>query len=283
LVLLNIASFGMDQDMTQRLLTCKSARDGGRALMVSALVAIPVVWVFISIGQLLHVFYERPDLMGLDMAGDAAQMFNGEKITIFMHYILNQIPAGLKGLVVVGVIAAAISTINSGLNSMSSVIIQDFYRPWTEKRGQRPEQHFVVAGRISMGLVGIVLFSMSVLSYYWQKYTDMPLLEFALSVMVFAYSGLLGVYFTVLFTRRGSVNSVIWALISGFAVTVLLQGYVIDMLHLPSAWKGLAFTWQLCIGTSVAFVVCQLGSSSPPAAEGAIPGETGPGDNSPTG
>lgn len=279
LVLLNIASFGMDQDMTQRLLTCKSASDGGRALIVSALVAIPVVWVFISIGQLLHVFYERPDLMGIDMAENPAQMFNGEKITIFMHYILNQIPAGLKGLVVVGVIAAAISTINSGLNSMSSVIIQDFYRPWTEARSKRreepgrPEQHFVVAGRVSMGLVGITLFAMSVLSYYWQKYTDMPLLEFALSVMVFSYSGLLGVYFTVLFTRRGSVNSVIWALISGFTTTVLLQDYVIDTLHLPAAWKGLAFTWHLCIGTSVAFLVCQLGNSPN---RDSTPSETGP-------
>ena len=111
---------------------------------------------------------------------------------------------------------------------MSSVIVQDFYRPWRESRGKPGEHHYVQAGRISMGLVGIALFGMSVLCFYWQRYTDMPLLEFALSVMVFAYSGLLGVFFTAVFTRRGSSKS---------------------------------FSWQLCIGTAAAFAVCLLGKT----------------------
>ena len=78
--------------------------------------------------------------------------------------------------------------------------------------------------------------------------------------MVFAYSGLLGVYFTALFTRRGASWSVIAALITGFIVTLLMQDYIVDSLHLPGSWKGLAFSWKLCIGTAIAFLVCQLGN-----------------------
>ena len=260
LTLLSIGAFGLDQDMTQRLLTCKSAKDGNRALIISAIIAIPVIWIFISIGQLLHIYYERPELMGMQTLGASERHFNGEKITVFMQYILNELPTGLKGLVTVGVIAAAISTINSGLNSMSSVLITDFYRPFVEKRKQMPEKHYVIAGQIGMGLVGIALFLMAVLCFYWQKYSDTPLLEFALSVMVFAYSGLLGVYFTILFTKRGSHLSVILALISGFLVTLLLQDYIIDLLHLPENWKSLAFSWKLCIGTFIAFLVCIIGN-----------------------
>ena len=122
-----------------------------------------------SIGQLLHIFYERPDLMGSGLASAAAQEFEGERITIFMYYILHELPAGMKGLVTVGVIAAAVSTINSGLNSMSSVIVQDFYRPWLERKSKRSEKHFVFIGQISMGLVGLALFLMSILCYYWQN------------------------------------------------------------------------------------------------------------------
>lgn len=262
LTLLGIGSFGLDQDMTQRVLTCKNAKDGGRALLISAVVAIPVVGIFIAIGELLYVFYERPDLMGAGIDSAAGREFKGEKITVFMHYILQELPAGMRGLVTVGVVAAAISTINSGLNSMSSVIIEDFYRPWRESKGATTDKQFVRAGQVSMGVVGIVLFLMAVLCFYWQQYSDTPLLDFALSVMVFSYSGLLGVYFTVIFTKRGSPRSVMLALAAGFLVTLLQQAYIVDSLGLPESWKGLAFSWKLCIGTLVAFLVCVAGNNN---------------------
>jgi len=257
MTLLYIASFGLDQDITQRLLTCRKDTDGSKALIVSAIIGIPIVWLFISVGQALYIFYDRPDLM---IGGTINSEFKGEKITIFMHYILNQLPSGLKGLVTVGVIAAAVSTINSGLNSMSSVLVQDFYRPWTERRSTKSEIHYVRAGQIGMGLVGFILFAMSVICFYWQRYSGLPLIDFALSVMVFAYSGLLGVYFTVIFTNRGSTPSVILALIAGFITTLLQQAYIVELLGLPVSWTNIAFTWQLCIGTAVSFFICILGN-----------------------
>ncbi|MBC3765650.1 sodium:solute symporter family transporter [Neptunicella marina] len=260
-VLLNIAAFGLDQDMTQRVLTCKSAKDGSKAMLMSIVMVVPVMFLFIVIGLLLFIFYQRPDIMlGNEMAVN--QEFNGEKITIFMYYVLNEIPAGVKGLVTIGIIAAALSTLNSGLNSMSSVLIQDIYRPWLAKNNQqRDEHHFVKAGQAGMVIVSIALGSMAVLCYYWQQYTEMPLLKFALSVMVFSYSGLLGVYFTALFTQRGSQRSVLAALIVGFLVTLAFQPYVMQFL-LPAEWQiNLGFTWQLCIGTLISFLVCVSGNS----------------------
>jgi hypothetical protein len=143
---------------------------------------------------------------------------------------------------------------------MSSVLIQDFYRPWAERRGPKPEVHYVRAGRVGMIVLALALLAMSVLCFYWQRYTNAPLLEFALGVMTFAYSGLLGVYFTLLFTRRGSAVSVICALATGFIAIALQQSYVVDLLHLPASWKGLAFPYQLCLGTAVAFATCLLGN-----------------------
>ena len=94
-----------------------------------------------------------------------------------------------------------------------------------------------------------------------------PLLTFVLSVMTFAYSGLSGVYITAVFTKRGSTASVIAALIAGFVTILLQQAYIVDYFGLPPAWKSLAFPWQLCIGTTVAFLVCQLGQTKKPAPE----------------
>lgn len=263
-ILLNIAAFGLDQDMTQRVLTCKDSKAGARALLSSALMVIPTMLIFIVIGFLLYVFYQRPDLY--QPAQSFADSFGGEKVTVFMYYVLNEMPSGLRGLVVVGVIAAALSTITSGLNSMSSVLIADMYKPWRLKRQpDTGDQHFVRAGQAGMILTATALSAMAILCYYWQQYSDMPLLAFALSVMVFSYSGLLGVFFTALFSKRGNRYSVTAALLTGFAVTLLLQPYILQHLSPSLAALNLGFTWQLCIGTVVATLVCLSGNAVTPA------------------
>jgi solute:Na+ symporter, SSS family len=248
-MLLNLASSGLDQDMTQRLLACKDAAQGRRALYISVLVSLPVIALFLLLGSLLSLHYQ----------GSAATTFNGEKVTVFMQYILTELPPGLRGLVTVGVIAAA--AINSGLISMASVLVNDLYRPFAGTKG---EAHFVRAGRIATVLLGFALFGMALLSYYWQRYADASLLEFVLGVMAFAYSGLIGVYAVALFTRRGNSASVIAALAAGFLTVLMFQPYVIDSVGLPMAMKGVAFPWHLVVGTLVAALVCAVGSPALP-------------------
>lgn len=259
-LLLNIAAFGLDQDMTQRVLTCKTAKEGSKAMLLSVVMVIPVMLLFLIIGLLLFIFYQRPDLMG-EGAVTAMTSFDGAKVTVFMSYVLNEIPAGVRGLVTIGIIAAALSTLNSGLSSMSSVLVQDLYRPFTQHKGlQLADSHYVKAGRISMIIVAVALAAMAVLCFYWQQHTDTPLLAFALGVMLFSYSGLLGVYFTALFTKRGSERSVTAALITGFVITLLFQPYI-QTLYLPEELLfDLAFTWKLCIATFISTLVCLLGT-----------------------
>jgi len=110
-----------------------------------------------------------------------------------------------------------------------------------------------------MVIVAIALSGMAIVSFYWQQYSDMPLLTFALSVMLFSYSGLLGVYFTALFTKRGSEQSVLAALIVGFVATLLMQPYI-QSLYLPVKMQfDLAFTWKLCLASVISTLVCMLG------------------------
>ncbi|MCK4974802.1 MAG: sodium:solute symporter, partial [Sulfurimonas sp.] len=78
-LLLNIAAFGLDQDMTQRVLSCRNKNEAAKSLIISILLTIPVVLLFLAIGALLFVFY---------LQADVTQSFDGEKITIFMYYIL---------------------------------------------------------------------------------------------------------------------------------------------------------------------------------------------------
>ena len=133
-LLLNIAAFGLDQDMTQRVLSCKNEKEARKSLIVSILLTIPVVLLFLSIGLLLFVYYKEVNVN---------QSFSGERITIFMYYILNEMPEGLRGLVTVGAVAAALSSTNSVLGAMASVAIEDLYKPYKLKQGQVSDIHFV--------------------------------------------------------------------------------------------------------------------------------------------
>ncbi|MCB4772269.1 MAG: sodium:solute symporter [Sulfurovum sp.] len=248
-LLLNIAAYGMDQDMTQRALACKDTKEAQHSLMMSIYMTIPVAILFLFIGLLLYLFYRHPELSGFKT--DVVQKFNGEKITIFMYYILHEMPEGMRGLVTIGAVAAALSSSNSVLSAMASVAIEDLYKPWRQKQGIYDEIHFIKAGRIAVLLFAIALSLMAMLSYYWQRYTNLPLLSFALGVMAFAYTGLLGVYGAAIFTTRGSAETVPLALIGGFVTVLLLQPYILGSML---SFK-LGFAWQIVAGTVVAFGV----------------------------
>jgi SSS family transporter len=257
-LLLNIAAYGLDQDMTQRALTCKSAKEAQRSLMMSIYMTIPVAILFLMIGLLLYLFYQHPELSGLST--EVVQKFEGEKITIFMYYILNEMPEGMRGLVTVGAVAAALSSSNSVLGAMSSVAIEDLYKPWKQAKSNVDgsnvdEMHFVKAGRNAVLFFAVALSLMAMLSYYWQRYTELPLLSFALGVMAFAYTGLLGVFGAAIFTQRGSARTVPLALIGGFLTVLLLQPYVLGGSLSSLFGFKVGFAWQILVGTVVAFGV----------------------------
>lgn len=254
-LLLNIAAYGLDQDMTQRALTCKDTKEAQNSLMFSIYMTIPVAILFLSIGLLLYLFYQHPELSGLNT--EVVQKFDGEKITIFMYYILHEMPEGMRGLVTVGAVAAALSSSNSVLGAMSSVAIEDLYKPWKRKRSDVDEMHFVKAGRAAVLLFAVALSAMAMISYYWQRYTELPLLSFALGVMAFAYTGLLGVYAAAIFTNRGSAATVPLSLVGGFMTVLLLQPYVLGAVF---DFK-LGFAWQILMGTIVAFAIMMPGRS----------------------
>ncbi len=243
-LLLNIAAFGLDQDMTQRVLCCENKKEAAKSLILSILLTIPVVLVFLTIGVLLYLFY---------MQGAVAQSFEGEKITIFMYYILNEMPDGMRAVVTIGAIAVTLSSTNSVLGAMASVAVEDIYKPWKLKKGFVEEMHFVKASRVAVLFFALALSLMAMASYFWQRYSDLSLISFALGVMAFAYTGLLGVYFSAIFTSRGNAKTVLWALSAGFLSVLALQPYTFGI--------TMDFSWQIVIGTIVAFSVMQLGAN----------------------
>ncbi|MCW8839245.1 MAG: sodium:solute symporter [Thiovulaceae bacterium] len=241
-MLLNIAAFGLDQDLTQRVLSCKNEKQANFSLYGATLLSIPVSMLFLSIGLLLYLYYQEHSI---------SQKFEGESVTIFMYYILNEMPEGLKGFVTIGAIAAALSSTNSVLGAMSSVAIEDIYKPYKLKNTPNiDELHFVKMAKIMVLVFAVALSIMAIISYIVHSMSDVPLISFALGVMAYAYSGLLGVFAAAIFTTRGNSKLVPYALLGGFLSVLSMQGYTFGL--------DIGFAWQLVIGTFVSFIIMQI-------------------------
>lgn len=250
--LFNMAVYGADQDLAQRMLTCRSAVRGAWSAVLSNLIGLGVAVLFLAIGVLLYVYHQRPDLMG----GVAAPAPTDSR-TVFLGFILAQTPPGLRGLMIAGVFAAAMSSLASSIAAMASTAVVDFYKPL---RPGRDDRHYVRASKIAVVAWGAVLAAFALVCIVWQQRSGEGLLRFAIGVMIFAYTGLLGVFLTAVFTKRGNARSAAAAIVIGLAAVVFARN---------PEWLGLAglrlsMGWQMFIGTALAFGVCVSGR---PAAE----------------
>ncbi len=248
--LLNLGAYGADQDMAQRLLTCRSAAKGSWSAVIAIIINIPVSMLFMGIGLLLYIFYSRPDIMG----STAPNYVMDSSREVFLSFVLHEMPTGMSGLMLAGLFAAGLSSLNSALNAMSSAFINDFYKRLCSNRS---EKHYLLVSRFGVVIFGIILGMFGMFSAFWQKNNpDTTLIDFALTVMIFSYSGLVAVFLTAIFTKRGSSISVISALVMGFTLIIVMQTTHIDNI---SVRELIAFPWQMSIATLVSFGVCCMG------------------------
>lgn len=255
--LFGIAAYGTDQDMTQRMLTCKTADRGSKSIIAAIFLGIPVTILFMLIGLLLFVFYRRPDLMGINAPSYGVD----DSRKIFLTFILREMPTGVSGLMMAGLFAAGLSSLNSALNAMASAFTNDVYKKIAP---DRDEGHYLRVGQGALIGWGILVGAFAVVCIAWQSGSEASLIDFALGVMTFAYSGLLGVFLTVLLTkRRGNAPSVIAALVIGFVIVLAFQPFVWDRIW-PGGWGvvRLAFPWQMLIASGISFAVCLTGRSN---------------------
>ncbi len=114
-ILFDICTHGMDQDFVQRLLACKDLKTAQKAIKYSSLLSIFVGLLFLSIGSLLWAFFDGN--LPLDVKNDK----------VFAYFITQYFPPGLKGLMLAGVLAATMSTLDSTINALGSCLSIDVF------------------------------------------------------------------------------------------------------------------------------------------------------------
>ena len=115
---LYLAYYGCDQSQAQRLLTARDDRTARRALLLCGVLRFPLVLTYCLFGLLLAGLLHTDPSFAASLAGRPVD-------SLVPVFITTQLPAGLRGLLVAAILAAAMSSIDSALNSLAAVTLED--------------------------------------------------------------------------------------------------------------------------------------------------------------
>ncbi|MFY9610170.1 MAG: sodium:solute symporter [Blastocatellia bacterium] len=222
---LTTSTHGTDQYMVQRYLCSKDSRQAAKALLASGVIVFAQFLMFLLIGVMLFVFYGRYRTLPVEISADR----------VFSYFIVNELPAGVIGLVIAAMIAAAMS---SSLNALASTSITDFYRPLFAPN--RSEAHYVRASRVITAVWGAVQIAAAL--YAIGK--DQRIVDTVLSIASFTNGPILGLFFLSTLTRRVKQTGALAGVITGIGVMIFVW-----------ARLGVSWQWYVLIGSTVTFVV----------------------------
>ncbi len=236
-----LAMQGTDHDFTQRMLTCRNLGEARRGIIISGFISLPAAALFLLIGVGLFAYYQQfPDTSLPTKLIEGIATIDSDKV--FPHFIATALPNGLRGLLLCGVLAAAMSSLDSAMAALSSSIVVDLYQPLLPKTVTTNQQ--VWAARIFMAIIAIALVAIA-----WSLQSGGQFIWLAFKIAGVTYSGLLGVFLIGLLTRRGSDRFNLVAMISGSAITATL------LLLSENGIIGLAWQWPMLAGVTATFLI----------------------------
>src|SRR5216110_1110526 len=257
---MTMATHGTDQDMVQRMLTAPDIRRSRRSLIMSGLADIPIAFTFLSIGLLLWVFYQTHHDPNLPKTPNE----------IFCHYILYEMPVGLRGLLLAGIFATAMGSLSTALNALATSFTRDWYEPYINPASTSGQSLRAVRWA-TVGFSILMIVVASTTAYLVIVYPNVRIIPIVLGIYGYTYGSVLGIFLAGMLTKsRGNNFGNILAMIIGFIVVAILSGLPNNVAGIfgrklyaqPSWLPVMEFPWWICFGTIVTFCVAVLFQTS---------------------
>jgi Na+/proline symporter len=216
-VLLSFSSHGVDYMMVQRVLGTKNLSAARKAMVGSGIFVFLQFTVFLMAGSLIYLL-----MGGVEMERDRE----------FTSFIVNYLPIGLKGVLLAGVLSAAMSTLSSSINSLASSTVTDWLGGGqTIKKSQW----------VSL-IWGVILIAIALLF----DESDSAIVIVGLQIASFTYGGLLGLFLLSRMKRSFRSESLIVGLVASFGIVFYLNQV------------GIAWTWFIGVAVVVNFTVTHI-------------------------
>jgi cyclically-permuted mutarotase family protein len=206
-----LISYTSDQSVVQRYMTTKDEKATGRSIWLNGILSIPVTVVFFMLGTGLYAYYtSNPERMAI---------VNPNIDSVFPQFIVAQMPAGVAGLLIAAIFAAAMSTLSSNINSVAAVITSDFYKPISRKPHPATAMRIARWSGIIVGIFGIgmaiILATWNIASLWDQFNSFLGLLTGGLGALF-----IMGIFF-----KRISGPAALIGTIAGMIVLLLIKNH----------------------------------------------------------
>jgi solute:Na+ symporter, SSS family len=237
---LSMASHGVDHIIVQRLLASPTLRDARKALITSGFIVIAQFALFLIVGVSLFAFFEGRQFATPD--------------EIFPTFIVSELPSGITGLVIAGILAAAMSTVASSINSLASATTHDIYAPLVGREDDHV--HLMKAGKRFTLLWAAILIGIALLFQLVQQGT--PVVIIALQIASFTYGGLLGGFLLGVLSKRAGQADVIIGMST--AIVLMTTFWSLQQFQIiPRIVDGL---WFALIGSAITYLVGTLSAAA---------------------
>ncbi|WP_305805779.1 sodium:solute symporter [Stenotrophomonas sp. YIM B06876] len=243
-----VLTFPKDQVLMQRVLSTKSDKEAGRSIWTFAAMMIPGGFVFYGIGTALWVYYRNnPERLNPLLPIDAT----------FPLFIAAELPVGVTGLIIAGIFAAAMSTLSSIINSVSTLASVDFYEKLKKNPTPKQSVRFAEWIGVAVGLLGILI------ALVMSRYDIHSLFDVSIELAGLLGGGFAGAYTLGMFTRRANAPGVAIGVAGSILITMAC--WSMDLVH---PYFYLAISILLCI------VIGYVASLFFPAPAGSLDGLT---------
>lgn len=237
-----MASHGSDQLIVQRILSTKTLRDSQKAMIGSGVFIIIQFAAFSLVGALLWSYYggRSPKDLGLATPDD-----------LYPNFILHGLPVVISGLMVAGILGAAMGSLSSALNSMANSTVADIVHAFSNK--QLPDDVALKVGRV-MTIVWAVL--MAAFAMHFSGTTGNVYLT-GLAIAGYTYGAMLGAFLLGRLVPRATQRDALVA----FVATVIAMTYIVRNISIDVTKAGVATTasiapqWLVPIGVVITLVV----------------------------
>ncbi len=202
-----VSSAGADQMVLQTYLTARSETEGRRSLWRNGLLLKPLSLMFPLLGLIMFVYYQaHPEVKALMRIPDDA-------LPVF---VLNVLPAGMRGLMAVAIMSAVLTSLESGMAATSASVQVDFIRRW--RRQPLSDRAAVLLGRSLIFIWGVIIVCVAL----WVRTLGVKnsVIQI-LNIIMYPFAGvLLGIFLLGMVTRRANSPGTLIGAGGGFLTTV---------------------------------------------------------------
>lgn len=227
----NLVLLATDQTSIQRYMTAKDINTAKKSMWIKAYVWVPCAFLFYLTGLVIYAFYQGA---GYDPVSSGVVMKADQ---ILPYFVVHEMPPGFAGLIIAGIAAASMSSISSGVNSMTTVSLVDLVQPYA--RHEPDERQLMRYARTLTVVYGVII---TLLAFFAGRFGS--LLEAPVRIFGLLGGPLLGLFLLGMLSVRTNAQGAAIGWLAGTCVTLAVVFAT-----------NISFLWYAVIGLGTCYVI----------------------------